>query len=222
MSYRDYARGETIDMAMDILDNTDASLEEAMAIALESQEQKAGVIDMAMDILDNTDASLEEAMAIALEKKDHGHYNYPSYPSYRSAPPEEKMQFRAVPTSKREYSDYNLPEKVVMQGLNKWIDDYNRMPDCPTRDKLARKIGSAINNPLVRDSLMNSGRWDQIPEGIKRSALARKYKGAMKKDAALRKAYGAKESFYDDIDDDSYNDYDDTPGYDYDDDDYYM
>ena len=121
MSYRDYARGETIDMAM--------------------------------DILDNTDASLEEAMAIALEKKDYGRSN--GYPSYPSAPPEEKMQFRAVPTHKREYSDYNLPEKVVMQGLNKWIDDYNSMPDCPTRDKLARKIGSAINNPLVRDSLMD-------------------------------------------------------------------
>ena len=210
MSYRDYARGETIDMAMDILDNTDASLEEAMAIALESQEQKAGVIDMAMDILDNTDASLEEAMAIALEKKDWGHSKgYPSYPSYPSAPPEEKMQFRAVPTHKREYSDYNLPEKVVMQGLNKWIDDYNSMPDCPTRDKLARKIGSAINNPLVRDSLMNSGRWDQIPEGIKQASRARKYKSAMKKDAALRKAYGAKEGFYD-IDDDSYDDYGDT------------
>ena len=70
MSYRDYARGETIDMAMDILDNTDASLEEAMAIALESQEQKARVIDMSMDILDNTDASVEEAMAIGFEKKD--------------------------------------------------------------------------------------------------------------------------------------------------------
>ena len=200
MNYNDRMKDMVVQEALNIYDNNDVTMEEAMDIALESQDQRAEVIDMAMDIFENTDATMEEAMGVALENR-----------------------LRPTPTHEREYSDYISPiDKTYMQGLFKWIDDYNSMPDCPTRDKLGRKIAKLISIPRVRDALMANGDYNTIPPEIKQASRERKYKRALKRDTALRQAWATKESFYDDIDDDSYDDYGDTYDYDYDDDDYYM
>lgn len=161
MDFNDYDREEIMDLAIDIIDNTDATLEEAMGIAMETAYDRNQMMDIAEYVYnrDIADMAIEASM---IDNINNEHENYGSI--------EDKVDYSKL-----------MPgyQRATAKKLSKMIDEYVAMPWVDDKAKLGHKIVRILSTPVIKEFLVKSGYWDQIPTSIKQLG---------KRDAQLYKA----------------------------------
>jgi hypothetical protein len=121
---------------------------------------KDDVVESALDIYHAYDVSMEEAMDIALDEADEATKGYTI----------NENPWR-VPTDERQYHDLAPGyQRMLMQGILKWIEDYKVLPEGSAKTALGMKIYKWINNPINRNILMKSGYWTKVPAEIRKMA----------------------------------------------------
>ena len=190
-----------VSTALDIYHTYDVSMEDAMEMALneaqsdyqgydDSDAVKESVVNNALDIYHTYDVSMEEAMDIALEgitdtlaaagaaAKDvgatvgnnvlsgvAGAYSRPNGTTNLNI-------YSRTPGNANNFHDLVPgPQRAIMQGILKWIDDYNLLEDGPAKKGIATKISKAINDPIIRNLMMKSGYWEQVPPEVRAMQL---------------------------------------------------
>lgn len=156
---------EAMDVAMDTFDSSDLVDEEYEA-------QKEAVVNTALDIYHEYAAegmTMEEAMNAAIDMANEAGS---STPSINIGFSNDTIPGRGVTASQFQYSDATGTQKMILQGILKWLEDYKYIPEGPARTALADKISKAINDPIIRNLMMKTGYWETIPEEIHaRSAI---------------------------------------------------
>jgi hypothetical protein len=148
---------------------------------------REAIIESAIQIYHANDISMEEAMDTAInnyveENSEDNDYeaNEASKPKAGYIPVENRYGVDVtgrVATHDREYADLAPGlQRAIMQGILKWIDDYNLMEEGPAKEGLAYKIYKTVNDPFIRNLFMKSGYWNRIPEGIRKYGVIKKNK----------------------------------------------
>lgn len=165
-------KDSAVEAALDIYHTYDVTMEEAMSMVLNdgaNNYDKDAVVEAALDIYHTYDVTMEEAMSMALEAP-----KVSGYPGDVSITVNKKNR---IPTAERDYHDLWGAQRGVMQGILKWIDDYNLLPpDSKAKAGVASKIVKAINDPIIRNLMMKSGYWDRVPEEIRAMNLQKHVK----------------------------------------------
>ena len=161
MDFNDYDREEIMDLAIDIIDNTDATLEEAVGRAMETAYDRNQMMDVAGYVYnrDIADMAIEASM---IDNINNEHENYGSI--------EDKVDYSKL-----------MPgyQRATAKKLSKMIDEYVAMQWVDDKAKLGNKIVRILSTPVIKEFLVKSGYWDQIPTSIKQLG---------KRDAQLYKA----------------------------------
>ena len=219
MNYDDRMKDEVVQYALDVYDNNDVTMEEAMDIALEAN----ATYNITLDRVPSSQkeySDLSNSERLLLSRLIPRIEDWKSMPECKTR---KKVEKRIIGEINSAYSR----DLLMRSGYWNKIPDELKQKARIRRNRFKMKMDKDLRDAWT-DSASKEGCGPRSCEGVSpevlETALDMMDEFDISRDDAIDMAleyHGIGDTDYD-IDDDSYSDYDDTPDYDYDDDDYYM